>query len=265
MGCSFIAYSDLFEANFLLYAFLLFFFAAWLVNFLANIRQWHRKYLDNRALAEGLRVQFYWCMANVEGIHGAAFTYDNLMQKQDVELVWIRHVMRAVSRPVASPPGNDEGLARAIGHWIGEEGSRAGQLGYYRQSFISRLNRVRRNEFYGRVTLWVAIAIAFFLALNGGQHGENVDSALLLMMGLLPLLVGIRDAYAFKKADKELVKQYQFMYKTFSKARERLQATQDKHTREAILRALGEACLEEHSEWILLHRQRPLEHAGIQS
>jgi len=30
-----------------------------------------------------------------------------------------------------------------------------------------------------------------------------------------------------------------------------------------ILKALGEAALDEHAEWILLHRERPLEHGKL--
>jgi hypothetical protein len=93
--------------------------------------------------------------------------------------------------------------------------------------------------------------------------GAAAQAQLLVAMGLLPLLAGIREAYSYKKADKELIKQYRFMTRLFESCRERLdRAGSDTETRQ-LLRALGSACLEEHAEWILLHRERPLEPASL--
>jgi hypothetical protein len=46
-------------------------------------------------------------------------------------------------------------------------------------------------------------------------------------------------------------------------ARRLLDSTDDIHFRRRVLRALGNAALEEDAEWILMHRERPLEHSGI--
>jgi hypothetical protein len=49
----------------------------------------------------------------------------------------------------------------------------------------------------------------------------------------------------------------------FDGCRARLDRAQDDPTLRHLLRALGSACLEEHAEWILLHRERPLEAAAM--
>ncbi|RLQ20414.1 hypothetical protein DWB85_17865 [Seongchinamella sediminis] len=264
MGFSFLTYSEYQELAFLLPAFLACFFTAWCVNKLANWLSWHRKYLDYRALAEGLRVQFYWCLADVEDFHGTAFTYDNLMQKQDVELVWIRHMMRSVSTAGrANTCKLEQGLALAIEHWVGGAWANAGQLAYYHDAGQARANKLKRDALFGQLTLWAGISTALYLLFMAAELGEHSTNVLFIMMGLLPLLAGIREAYAYKKADKELTKQYLFMFRTFSVASEKLEQSQDRETRCAILKALGETCLEEHAEWILLHRERPLETSGL--
>jgi hypothetical protein len=56
------------------------------VAWLGNRRSWHRRYLDYRVLAEGLRVQAYWAIASVPSSHRVGFAYDSFLQKQDVEL-----------------------------------------------------------------------------------------------------------------------------------------------------------------------------------
>ena len=63
------------------------------------------------------------------------------------------------------------------------------------------------------------------------------------------------------KADKELIKQFRFMSRLFESCRERLQRSRSDSEARQLLLALGRACLEEHAEWILLHRERPLDNA----
>ena len=65
---------------------------------------------------------------------------------------------------------------------------------------------------------------------------------------------------AYRKADKELVKQYRFMHRIYRNARTALDAAAGPRERREILRALGEAALAEHAEWTLMHRHRPIEH-----
>ena len=65
MGVMYIAYSDVVPYRSLIVAFILFFVFAALTHKFGHKHAWHRKYLDYRALAEGLRVQFYWAAAGV--------------------------------------------------------------------------------------------------------------------------------------------------------------------------------------------------------
>jgi hypothetical protein len=266
MGLCFILYSEYESLSYLLPGFLFIFFSAWFFNFLANKRQWHRQYLDNRALAEGLRVQFYWTLAGIEDYHGAAVAYDNLMQKQDLELVWIRHVIRNVNTAAWLPQNRlPNGPDLAIKHWIGDRESGRGQLSYYQRAGLRRERNLERTTLLGKVTLWCGIVVALLLFIAGQKLSDNAVAISLVLMGLFPLFAGIRSAYAFKKADKELTKQYQFMLKTFSRAQRNIGGTEDLRLKKRILKALGEACLEEHSEWLLTHRERPPEPSGLQS
>ncbi|MEP4484514.1 hypothetical protein [Marinobacter alexandrii] len=266
MGLCFILYSEFSELSFLLPAFIVLFGLAYLHNRLAESREWHRKYLDYRALAEGLRVQRYWTMAGVEGPSNTAYAYDNILQKQDVELVWIRHVMRNAlvhrERPLRR---TDEDVEMAIKDWIGSEETGEGQLGYYQRKAAERALQFQRTNRLGTLCLWVGMSTAVALLLIGGGLSDFWFNILLAFMGILPLIAGVREAYAFKKADRELVKQYQFMAQTFARAQKKLADTSDSHARRKILYALGHACLEEHAEWLLMQRERPLEHSGLQT
>ena len=94
MGFMFILFSDLRNEESYMVAFLLFFALSAAAQMLAKRKSWHRKYLDYRTLAEGLRVQFYLSAAGITGDSESKFTHDNFLQTQDPELGWIRNVMR---------------------------------------------------------------------------------------------------------------------------------------------------------------------------
>jgi len=266
MGLAFIAYADLPftnlpSQNYMIYVFLMLFGIGLVLYRIAERRQWHRKYVDYRALAEGLRVQFYWQLAGVSTGTETHFAHDNFLQKQDIELGWIRNVMRAGCIPSNSAPPPSGGLDDAIGHWIGDRPT--SQLNYYRHKAVEceRLDLITRG--IAMACLWAGIAVAIILAIFHNELSNETRDPLVLLMGVLPLIAAVRSAYAHKKADKELIKQYRFMGRIFSSAKRQLDNAKSDREKRAILKALGDAALDEHAEWIMMHRERPLEHGVL--
>ena len=78
-------------------------------------------------------------------------------------------------------------------------------------------------------------------------------------MGIVMLMVGVRQAYAKTTAEAELIKQYEFMYRIFRNARRRIDGADNDSDKRRILKVLGDAALEEHAEWILIHRERSID------
>jgi hypothetical protein len=264
IGLIFIIYSEIEGLEFLLSVFLLAFLCGLLLYKIGERRQWHRKHLDYRALAEGLRVQFYWSLAGVIDVQSAEFAYDNFLQKQDVDLGWIRHVMRNVSLSRNRDEVPDDGWVNwVIEQWVGDDSKQTGQLAYYQRKQLEKASRFRRTTFLGRLALWVGVLIAVLLAIVGSEISDTERDLLLILMGIFPLIAGVRDAYSYKKAEKELIKQYRFMHGILENAKRLLDNSDDLDFRRKVLRALGNAALEEGAEWILMHRERPLEHTGI--
>lgn len=257
MGISFIAYADLNRPS-MIAAYLGLFFAGFILYRLASGFQWHRKFLDYRALAEGLRVQFYWRLAGVSGHLRNDFAYDNFLQKQDVEIGWIRNVMRFAGAPEDCMAHRNDDLDGVIAHWIGEPGG-SGQLGYFEARCGRHRRHVAHTERLVGVTLWAGIGITVALALFQHRLDDVLVTGMVAAMGMLPLLAAVREAYAHKVAEKELLKQYKFMLDIYRMARFRLSRCTSVEQKRDLLRALGEAALDEHAEWILVHRERPLE------
>jgi len=97
----------------------------------------------------------------------------------------------------------------------------------------------------------------------GDEGHAGTRQTLLIFMGVLPLVAGIWDAYSHKRAEKELIKQYAFMGRVFGKARKLLDGNADVDFQRRVLQALGQAALDEGAEWLLMHRERPLEHGSL--
>lgn len=264
-GIAFVCYSDL-PADvpyqyYGIYVFIALFAAGVTLAWLGRQRDWHRKYIDYRALAEGLRVQRYWRRAGVTTNSASAFAHDHFMQKTDVELGWIRNVMRVPSMErVHDVPGSGAELAAVISEWIGEAGS-GGQLDYYTRKTEHRTRTQQTTRALGRASLWASFAIVLFLAVFQSRLGSDTSNLLLAMLAVFGMVAAARESYAYRKGDKELIKQYRYMLGIFTDARRKIDAEHDDEGKREILRALGEAALAEHSEWALMHRQRPLDNA----
>jgi hypothetical protein len=259
MGIAFTFYAHLAQQDNMIYFFLLLFAGGGVVAALARRREWHRKYLDYRALAEGLRIQLYWRRAGILKDTDHEFAHDNFLQRQNIELGWIRNVMRAVG---LRPPQKLEpdALARVISEWVGESG-RSGQLHYFERKTEESAGLHHLTEVIGSVSLWVGIAISVFLAIFALKLPETTKTTLVMIMAVLSIVAAVREAYAYRKADKELIRQYRFMQRIFSGARAALDRTSDPAEKRSILRSLGDAALTEHAEWTLMRRERQVEHS----
>jgi hypothetical protein len=109
----------------------------------------------------------------------------------------------------------------------------------------------------------IGIAVPTILVFMLLTSSDSIRTVLFVLLGSLLLLLSVRQAYAYRVAEKEVIKQYDFMFRIFRNARRRLDAVGTDMERRRILRALGEAALDEHAEWILLHRERPIEEGSL--
>jgi len=236
----------------------------------AHRRSWHRKYLDYRALAEALRVDFFWEVAGVRNEYAGEFAHETFLQKQDSELQWIRNAMRAVSLQLAIHPcGNfDQGFPYVYANWVGDDHpvNGSGQMFYYRQRLQKLKYKMHVSERIDRVLLFgglvLALVFSIDVALRAGAHTllpQQVRSSLLWGLALIPVYAAIFEIYLNEKADRALIRQYQYMYSLFGYAAGQLRAAKSNERKLEILRSLGHACLAEHAQWILAHRDKRIQ------
>jgi hypothetical protein len=241
--------------------YLLTFVASFSWYYFSRIKGYQSKYLDYRALAEGLRVQFYWQIAGLK-----ESVADYYLRKQKSELDWIRYAVRTCQ----TPQGLDEGIPlnhRTTKHGISGEERRPfqemiaehwieDQAKYFRKAATRDHDNLHKQE--RLVTIFFALglviaAVQLFLEPNG---------YMLLVIELAPVLAALLHAYVEKNALSAHTKQYERMAGLFHRAmvhmRELLASGAHKEAQEFI-QEIGKEALIENGDWILTHRERPLE------
>jgi hypothetical protein len=77
------------------------------------------------------------------------------------------------------------------------------------------------------------------------------------------MIATLRQNYAHRTPEHELIMQYSHTHRLFSNARRLLGTAQSLEEKREILRALGEARLDENGQWLLRQRERPIESSQL--
>jgi hypothetical protein len=220
-------------------------YALWLWSRRAR---YQTKYLDYRALAEGLRVQIFWRLA---GISAAAA--DHYLRKQRSELDWIRRAMRAHD---LGPSWDGAGAAPAVrplrlvlDRWVKP------QSAYFSRAAQRNDGRYRKIQRCGYAFFVVALVLAFTKPFLSARNPA------LVVVTLVPVVAALSQAWADKLALAPLAKQYGRMSHVFAAAAAALTTAIDEGNDargRALVQELGIEALAENADWVLLHRDRPV-------
>ncbi len=208
------------------------------------------RHLDYRALAEGLRVQFFWRLA---GLSGSAA--DHYLRRQQGELDWIRRALRTVDLAAPpAPPG--DGLELAATHWV------TAQAGYFARAAGRNDTRDRRIRGVGYTFFAVALALGL------GKYVVTADHPALVVVGLVPVVGALCQVWADRLALGPLARQYARMGLVFANAQAALGVclgAGDAGGARSILHEVGVEALAENADWVILHRERPVQMPGAPS
>jgi hypothetical protein len=226
----------------------------------------HGKYLDYRALAEGLRVQFYWRLAGLTDIAGCYY-----LRRQKGELDWITDALKNLGLLAQEPAaaeslmGRDERRALARLSWVHEQSQ------WFAAKVVSQGRRLasatRSAQSLIAVGVLTAAGIGVTLIVYPGFRETRVPGTEVRLIDTILCFVGLAGVagvfwlhYLAKLFCSEQVKQYQKMADLFTRADRKLAGVAGPgHERATgdILRELGKEALLENADWLLLHRERP--------
>jgi hypothetical protein len=247
-------YAHVFDTKVILSAYLSSLLLAFLWYRTAKRKEYQTKYLDYRSLAEGLRVQFFWEYAGIRDSAG-----DYYLRKQKSELDWIRYALRTVAIPsedisftrrdqVSESQYDRFGLI--LIHWVKD------QAGYFPRAMKRDHKKLYKLELAINFFFTLGIALAMLQLSAEPQHFLTVA------IGLAPIIAALLGGYIERNALLGHIKQYERMGNLFSHAHfwlGKLMTDGKRHEVLEFIVELGKEALSENGDWMLLHRERPLE------
>jgi hypothetical protein len=258
----------------------LFLFCSRVLHRRATKGDYQNKHQDYRAIAEALRIQFFWSVAGVTGS-----VVDRYLRKQKGELEWIRCALRSWDVVAdATSDGASQGehepaqhLHFVRKHWVAAQRTYFASKARREQAALEKDERMVARLVNASLALTTAFAAVLILPMLLPLHVLEelkhivelpaIHGTVMLVIVMLLVLAGLRHGYSQKLARSEHAKQFSRMSELFDIAENRLEVLLREHQHEearALLRELGAEALEENGDWVLLHRERPLEvpHAG---
>jgi hypothetical protein len=211
------------------------------------------RYLDYRALAEGLRVQIFWHFAGLNGQ-----VADHYLRKQKSDLDWIRNAIRAWSAAASRGLRSESNLAIVHKHWV------QNQADYFtkRAKQNSAEAKCEDRITHGLLVLTFAAALLTWIANFTHHLSDPSHKAVAVTMAILPGIAGAIAGYGLKMAHREQGRRYESMREIFNRGAVCLDAAL-KESNEALakqlIRDLGDEALAENGDWVLLHRERAIE------
>ena len=224
----------------------------------AQSREFQNRYLDYRALAEGLRILFYWRLVGIDDP-----VEDHYLGKHRGELEWIPQAIREIRQQAnaGATAGPEFASVHQRLHWASEQWVK-GQRDYFARA-------IKRDEWREQRTVWfkwgfvvvglVLVFISLFVLHRLGLWGHGL---LLVGAGLCPVAAALILGHAEKRALAPHIKQYDRMHHLFATEQPDLEKRLDDGDHDGarqLLHYIGCEALAENGDWVLLHRDRPIE------
>jgi len=245
-------------------AYAIFFLATVAVFQVQKKAGWFDRYLEYRALAEGLRVQRFWQIGGLGRGEDGVEAFDLYLRKQIGEIGWIRESLRALScyeRVSSKEPARQF----IYEHWVKD------QAAYF--SAAAERDRLRLRRFRWITIPLYGVGLIAALTIRGLTFASSIiltthrafGLALRLLL-LAPGLGGLVSNYSSHLALDEQEKSYRRMAQLFCLGKQKIEssgAQPDMVFFEAIIRALGSEALRENADWLHLHSTHPVQSPNV--
>ncbi len=229
----------------------------------ARRSDWEGRYLDNRALAEALRVQFFWRWA---GLPDCAA--EHYLRHLRGELGWIRQAARTCflltsnsgglvastssSRTIIA--GSEESLRGVLKHWLLDQASFFTKKAPHNEHLESRCEQITKWSFRA------ALAIAS-LELVVHWQSDHANHLLIVLTFFGLVAAALSDEFAEYHLFGILARQYEWMQNLFTTAATKLEtliAAKNIERSQALIHDLGLEALNENADWLVQRRRKPV-------
>ena len=218
----------------------------------------HKKYIENRVLAEALRIQFFW---NIAGIKKPVSNY--ILRIHRKEYNWIKHILLAIYGVTYSDhPNNNIEVVKE--HWIENQKS----------YFNDKIEKIEEKEkqykifSYGTFFIGIILLIGIF-ALNLKYENNHLLHPLIVLDSIVFGIFALTKAYYEKKGYEQIKTQYSLMSSIYSVSSEKIKEIEKLNNKnvaeeiDEIIKLTGKEALVENGYWYMIYKDKAPEIEGI--
>ncbi len=238
------------------------FAAAFFVIAFARGRRVETKSQDYRALSEALRIQRFWNALDLGSDLSALYE-----RKHEVELEWVRKALRSSSRYEG---WRTDRHAREL-HWV--ERARDAREAWVndQERFFTRAKkrdeaRVELSHRTSGLLIIAATVMTLVLAVNEVWPSPvpHEREFALFLISVFAAISALIHGYADKSAWSYHAREYARMAELYRSTSKELATmlepeSQEPEAARALFRSLAREALSENADWLLAHRERPIE------
>lgn len=228
--------------------------------YLLNLKFKHtkKKQEDYRSLAEGLRVQIAWNMAEVD--ESVALYY---LSHQRSELDWIRSAIRCINIFYIPTPNDECTNSKLVKeHWIGK------QIDYFYKNIPKEEQKEHKNNLLLKIFFRIfLLGSAMFFILNFyPEVNDNMEhyiwnltllDILQILLIVFPITIStyLQSKQLFDGNDEKL-REYKLSLDIFTNAQNMIDDKDKRYNIQNTIRNLGIEALRENSSWIIIRRSK---------
>jgi hypothetical protein len=235
----------LMNSNYLLLFYgILFTLFAILFKFLNIFHKYHRKYVEYRVLAEGLRILFFMRLA---GLHEDPEDY--YLKKHRINFRWGREIIRSANIFDPQPEPDFQTIRE---YWIKPEND------YYKKNADENN---RKSITYKKLSLAFFISSILVILITITLKFLNIGDHFIILIALIiifPVVSGAFETYISRNAFTYNSKQYAIMKDIFERAEDKLgelgiSNEENIKEKQSVVRELMKEAIRENADWMLMH------------
>jgi hypothetical protein len=244
--------------------------AAFALHWVAKRIDIENRFLDARMLAEALRVQYFWEMGGVREP-----VWEHYLAHRPSELGWVVSALRGLSlfryEQPGPAPATTHDVEAALRGWVKDQENYYERKSLKQRKWLKRLETGSSGVLLGVVIVCSVIAAILLTQFAGlepwKERVHRWHDWIHWSIAAVSVAMGLVKVWLEQAGYDEQARNYRRMGHLFAHRRERLaKVLHAKGTPDAtrvadavrVLHDLGAKALEEHSIWLIMHREHPL-------
>jgi len=229
--------------------------------FVVKQRGWQERFQDYRALAEALRVQFYWAACGFP-----VAVSDNYLRQHADDLGWIRQALRGPALfgiAAALAPMSLKNRLATFAHWTKDQNDFfVGANGKAGKAKINHRAKERLDRYVDRILIFTAIVAFLALLFDFGHildHEDIYHHLLVMTIAIPPAIAGSLIFIVESRAYEAHARSYAragLLHQSASEIATEIQAQALMPDWRALVLELGQEALAENARWLTNHRER---------